>query len=333
MVRLLKDSVLKAPAYRPPFKHPRSRIITSVWDVIGLSRPRTATPTDIASALLTVCLLRLTPLGSSSRLSKGNQGTSLLISASYLQNNRLSGIKKEIPCNSGRYYKGDSILNLYGGSLISIFVVSGHLSRVQRYSILLYLSKYNSKKMNGSEVINMILTNEDVKAASFARKIGVTPAQIYDLQKGKIKGVSSNVADKILAVYPRYNKSWILTGIGEMLAAQQPEKEKIKITIAEMPKLAETPNKSGYNLVDGFSEKLRLLGYEAPKEEKGYKMIALDLAERVNRTASMSEEMMGIISKPLLDRIGLLEKEKAMVEARAAALEAKLAAMSIKEAK
>lgn len=184
--------------------------------------------------------------------------------------------------------------------------------------------------MNGKQVINTILANENIKAATFARRIGITPAQIYDLQKEKIKGVSSNIADKILLIYPNYSKSWIMTGIGEMLAPQPTEKEKIKIHIAPMQKAAETPNKSGFSLVDGFSEKLRLLGYEAPKDEQGYKMIALDLAERLNRATTMSEEMVGMVSKPLLDRLGYVEKQKAMLEARAAALEAKLAA---KEAK
>lgn len=201
--------------------------------------------------------------------------------------------------------------------------------------------------MNGKEVINMILANESIKAATFARKIGVTPPQIYDLQKGKIKGISSNIADKIIAIYPKYNKTWLITGMGEMLVQQTEEEkeEKVSINIANLTKLAgmpnivdipehlEAPKIKSINIVEGFSEKLVKLGYEKPVDEKGYKVIALDLADRLNRMASMSEDMVGIVSKPLLDRIGLVDKQRILAESRVAELEAKIAAMEIKAAK
>lgn len=199
--------------------------------------------------------------------------------------------------------------------------------------------------MNGKEVINMILANESIKAATFARKIGVTPPQIYDLQKGKIKGISSKIADKIIAIYPKYNKTWLITGMGEMFAQQTEENKKASINIASLTKPAgmpnivdipehlEAPKIKSINIVEGFSEKLVKLGYEKPVDEKGYKVIALDLADRLNRMASMSEDMVGIVSKPLLDRIGLVDKQRILAESRVAELEAKIAAMEIKAAK
>lgn len=199
--------------------------------------------------------------------------------------------------------------------------------------------------MNGKEVINMILANESIKAATFARKIGVTPPQIYDLQKGKIKGISSKIADKIIAIYPKYNKTWLITGMGEMFAQQTEENKKASINIASLTKPAgipnivdipehlEAPKIKSINLVEGFSEKLVKLGYEKPVDEKGYKVIALDLADRLNRMTSMSEDMVGIVSKPLLDRIGLVDKQRILAESRVAELEAKIAAMEIKAAK
>ena len=47
----------------------------------------------------------------------------------------------------------------------------------------------------------------------------------------------------------------------------------------------------------------------------------------------MSEDMVGIVSKPLLDRIGLVDKQRILAESRVAELEAKIAAMEIKMAK
>ena len=66
-----------------------------------------------------------------------------------------------------------------------------------------------------SEIISSILDREGLKAATFAKSVGVVPTQIYDLQKGKIKKISEEIADKIISVYPHYNKVWLLTGEGD----------------------------------------------------------------------------------------------------------------------
>lgn len=77
--------------------------------------------------------------------------------------------------------------------------------------------------MTGIEVINSILIKEGLKAGTFARRINVGTTQIYDLRSGKIKKISSQIADKILAVYPYYSKAWLMTGEGEMLRDTEPE--------------------------------------------------------------------------------------------------------------
>lgn len=79
--------------------------------------------------------------------------------------------------------------------------------------------------MSASALINKILETEGIKAAAFARNIGVHPTQIYDLQSGKTKSVSAEMADKIVAYYPKYNKYWLLTGEGEMLRGGQLQKQ------------------------------------------------------------------------------------------------------------
>ena len=71
--------------------------------------------------------------------------------------------------------------------------------------------------MNSSEIIGAVLNEVEIKAASFAKKIGVAPTQIYDLQSGKIKKISESIAEKIIKTYPEFNKVWLLTGEGEML--------------------------------------------------------------------------------------------------------------------
>lgn len=80
-----------------------------------------------------------------------------------------------------------------------------------------------------SEIISSILDREGLKAATFAKNVGVVPTQIYDLQKGKIKKISEEIADKIISVYPRYNKVWLLTGVGDMLTSDVPPARSVDI--------------------------------------------------------------------------------------------------------
>lgn len=204
--------------------------------------------------------------------------------------------------------------------------------------------------MNGSRVINMILERESLKAGTFAKNIGITPTQVYDLQKGKIQNISSKIAQKILKVYPHYSYSWLLTGEGEMLKTEEEKaasdfdntvKEMVKTKINLMSQPIPMPQKvtikpvGGANRSTGMAERLNLLGYESPKEESGYKAILADILERVasnplqvaelitgvKQQPAISEEMVGLITKPLLDRLSHETRRSAELEAKLAAME------------
>ena len=75
--------------------------------------------------------------------------------------------------------------------------------------------------MNTPEVVNCILENEKIKAATFANIIGANATQIYDLQSGKTKKISPSMADKIMSAYPHYKRTWLLTGEGDMLTQEE----------------------------------------------------------------------------------------------------------------
>lgn len=106
--------------------------------------------------------------------------------------------------------------------------------------------------MVGSEVIFAILANEDLKPGTFAKMIGVTTTQIYDLQSGKVKRISEKVAEKILDVFPQYSKTWLITGEVSMLTedtivpeskfikSEGDEYDELKQTIVELNKRNET---------------------------------------------------------------------------------------------
>lgn len=77
--------------------------------------------------------------------------------------------------------------------------------------------------MTTKEIIQTILDREGLTASSFAKSIGITPTQIYDLQSGKIKKISSGVSNKISSRYPHYSLSWLQTGEMPIYTNQESE--------------------------------------------------------------------------------------------------------------
>lgn len=71
--------------------------------------------------------------------------------------------------------------------------------------------------MQGSEKINEILLNLGIKAPTFAKRIGVKYQRILDIQSGKVKKISGELANYIINTYPQFDINWLLTGEGSML--------------------------------------------------------------------------------------------------------------------
>lgn len=73
--------------------------------------------------------------------------------------------------------------------------------------------------MDASVIINSVIGYSGLSPADFASKIGTKTSQaIYDIQKGRTKTISQSIASKILSCYPEINRTWLLTGEGEMLS-------------------------------------------------------------------------------------------------------------------
>lgn len=72
--------------------------------------------------------------------------------------------------------------------------------------------------MKGSYVLNKLLEYSKLNGKSFSEKIGlIRPQAIYDIQSGKTQNISASMANKIISAFPEINKSWLLTGDGDML--------------------------------------------------------------------------------------------------------------------
>lgn len=72
--------------------------------------------------------------------------------------------------------------------------------------------------MSGADIICNILIHYQLNPKSFSEKIGLDrPQAIYDIQSGKTKNISAKMADKIISAFPEIDRSWLLTGEGNML--------------------------------------------------------------------------------------------------------------------
>ena len=72
--------------------------------------------------------------------------------------------------------------------------------------------------MTASDKINQLLIHLKINAKAFSERLGYDrPQIIYDIQKGKTKRISVELADKIASVFAEVNRAWLLADEGEML--------------------------------------------------------------------------------------------------------------------
>lgn len=72
--------------------------------------------------------------------------------------------------------------------------------------------------MTASEQIQKVLEYLNINAKAFSERIGYDrPQIIYDIIKYRTKRISESLAIKIISVFPEINKTWLLTGEGDML--------------------------------------------------------------------------------------------------------------------
>ena len=85
----------------------------------------------------------------------------------------------------------------------------------------LFLYLINFKTMTAQEKIERLLMYLNINAKVFSENLGYPrPQIIYDIQKGKTKRISEELASKIVSVFPDISKSWLLADEGDMLKVQ-----------------------------------------------------------------------------------------------------------------
>lgn len=122
--------------------------------------------------------------------------------------------------------------------------------------------------MSGSDILDKLLVYSKLNIKSFSEKIGLErPQALYDIQNGKTKRISSNMANRIKSVFSEINLNWLLTGDGEMLESK-PRNEVTPIAegeymMVEYVDLRASAGRLGVGCVDQLPETHRRL---VPKE-------------------------------------------------------------------
>lgn len=77
---------------------------------------------------------------------------------------------------------------------------------------------FSEMTKSGADILNSIFEAFGENPNSFATNIGLNRAQtIYDILNGKTQRISLNLVNKINEAYPSINRSYLLTGEGDML--------------------------------------------------------------------------------------------------------------------
>ena len=74
-----------------------------------------------------------------------------------------------------------------------------------------------TNKYNNWERLEQVLRYSKLSANAFAARIGIVRSEnIYHIKRGSF-GISYDLAERITAVFPEINPTWLLSGIGDML--------------------------------------------------------------------------------------------------------------------
>ena len=75
--------------------------------------------------------------------------------------------------------------------------------------------------MNAKERIEAILAHYGINAKTLSERLRMDrPQAIYDILSGKTKSITDKMANKIISAFSEINKSWLLSGDGNMLKAK-----------------------------------------------------------------------------------------------------------------
>ena len=91
---------------------------------------------------------------------------------------------------------------------------------VQRQNKMLDNQTIN--RLSGADILHVILSNENMTAATLSYKLGYSsPQLLYNISKGITKGISPALSNRIIELFPHYSRSWLLSGEGKMFVPSE----------------------------------------------------------------------------------------------------------------
>lgn len=87
--------------------------------------------------------------------------------------------------------------------------------------------------MTPSERIKAMLAYLGINAKKFSAHLGYErPQLLYDIINDRTKRITELLATRIVSAYPQFNRVWLITGEGEMLAADDEFNESNNVVLA-----------------------------------------------------------------------------------------------------
>lgn len=80
--------------------------------------------------------------------------------------------------------------------------------------------------MNTQEVLRTILRDSGLDVRQFSERIDYPASKLYDIQRGKTIKFKDDLINRIIAVFPKYNRIWLITGEGDRYVPQNVPNEK-----------------------------------------------------------------------------------------------------------
>lgn len=124
--------------------------------------------------------------------------------------------------------------------------------------------------MNSDIVLKTIYEENNTNASELAKAMGIGRAQpLYDIEKGKVKHLSFDYAEKIEAIYPQYFLPWLVTGIGAKykLSSEIVSEDNLNIDDMDMKVLLDVIKRQNARLDELEKENAELRRkYESSKE-------------------------------------------------------------------
>lgn len=94
--------------------------------------------------------------------------------------------------------------------------------------------------MTAKDVIQKVIKDNNLSVAQLADAIGVHPTLFYDINSGKVKELSAQLARKIQSKYPQYSLDYLLTG-----------QEEYKLPLPTFDELWDAPDNCGISSIHG----------------------------------------------------------------------------------